>query len=355
VLDTLQDLARKYRETFSIPVIVLTGSNGKTTTRELIRLVLSTKMRSYVTSGNLNNHIGVPLSLLRMPIDAEIGVIELGANHIGEIMELCKLSQPTHGLITNIGKDHLEGFGSYEGSLRANSELYHYLIANDGICFVNSDDPVLKNMSKRIADPIYYPNEGDFSVTKFIEANPFVTYFNENGDQIESQIIGAYNFENISAAVCVGKYFGVDVKVIDSVIGDFIPGNNRSEWLQKTTNSILLDAYNANPSSMEAALESFNVMKERPKMVILGDMFEMGEHTEREHREIGKLLSKYEIDRILLCGKDMRFAAEDCEGAEYFKKKELLMSYLKQEKPMNYSILIKGSRGMALEDCVELL
>ena len=286
VLQTLQELAQYHRQQLKIPVIGLTGSNGKTTTKELIREVLSQKYKVLATEGNLNNHIGVPLTLLSIDPEIEIAIIEMGANHIGEIARLSEIAQPTHGLITNIGKAHIEGFGGFEGVIRGKSELYHYLIQRGGEVFVNSQDEVLSNMAKRFDKPYFYPAPGDYLTCTLVDADPFVTYENESGTLVKTQLIGTYNFSNIAAAICLGKFFDIPEKEADAAIARYVPTNNRSQIIRKGTNTIILDAYNANPDSMEAALENLKAMKAEDKVVILGDMFELGEESEAEHRRI---------------------------------------------------------------------
>lgn len=354
-LTALQDLARHHRQTLNIPIIGLTGSNGKTTTKELIREVLSTRFTVIATEGNLNNHIGVPLSLLRITNETELGVIEMGANHIGEIAALCDVAQPTHGLITNIGKAHLEGFGGFEGVLRAKSELYNYLIQHDGVVFVNSDDEVLTNMSKRIKDPVFYNNPGDFYECQLLAANPYVHFETEDGEQVLSKIIGTYNFKNIAAALCVGKYFKVDAVAANEAIANYMPQNNRSQILNTSTNQIILDAYNANPISMKAALETINAMEHPNKVVILGDMFELGDETDVEHDRIVRAATDMQLAIAIFCGVASTKAANNFAESISFATKEELATYLENNPIQNSLILIKASRGMGLETLVEYL
>jgi UDP-N-acetylmuramoyl-tripeptide--D-alanyl-D-alanine ligase len=355
VLTALQDVARYHRQKLNIPIFGLTGSNGKTTTKELIREVLSTKFNVIATEGNLNNHIGVPLTILRITSDTEVAVIEMGANHIGEIATLCEIAQPTHGLITNIGKAHLEGFGNYEGVIRAKSELYHYLIQHDGLLFINSDDPLLKNMSKRIKDPLFYNNPGDFYACQLLSANPYVDFNSEAGEKVSTSLIGTYNFKNIAAALCVGKYFKVDENIANKAIADYVPKNNRSQIITTEKNQIILDAYNANPVSMKAALENLAAMEHPNKVVILGDMFELGDDTELEHKNIINQVVQMELSSALLCGKASSKASASSSSIASFGTKDELIEYLKSKPITGALILIKASRGMGLETLVEYL
>ena len=355
VLTALQDLATLHRKELGIPIIGLTGSNGKTTTKELIREVLSTKFNVSATEGNFNNHIGVPLTLLSMTKDTELGVVEMGANHIGEIAALCEIAQPTHGLITNIGKAHLEGFGSYEGVIRAKSELYHYLIQHNGVVFINSDDAVLTNMSKRMKDPVFYNKSGDYYQCELISANPYVVYTNDGGSKVETKLIGTYNFKNIAAALCIGKYFNVDEELANSSIAKYIPENNRSQILNTETNQIILDAYNANPISMKAALDTIEVMDHKNKVVILGDMFELGDDSDLEHESIVKMVSEMELAKAIFCGKASAKASENNASINQFETKTELSEYLQNNPIKDALILIKASRGMGLETLIENL
>ena len=354
-LQFLQDLARYHRKKLQCPVIGITGSNGKTTTKELLFAVLKNKFETYSTQGNLNNHIGVPLTILAIPLTAEMAIVEMGANHIGEIADLCTIAQPTHGIITNIGHAHIEGFGSFEGVLRAKSELYHYLIEHQGIAFVNSSDEVLKNMSKRFGKPVFYPSVGDFFEATFIEANPFVKFSDSDGKLHETNLLGKYNFINIAAALCIGTYFGVDSSEAYRTAENYIPDNNRSQIIQHGSNTIILDAYNANPSSMDVAIDSFDEINNVNKVVILGDMFELGNISELEHQKIGEKLSNSSISHVLLVGDQMRFAQKACAGSKHFTTKMDLVEYLKKEKFDHAHILIKASRGIGLETIVDYL
>jgi UDP-N-acetylmuramoyl-tripeptide--D-alanyl-D-alanine ligase len=354
-LSALQDLARFHRTKLNIPIIGITGSNGKTTSKELVHAVLSSHFNTFATKGNLNNHIGVPLSVLSITEKHEIAVIEMGANHIGEIAELCTISQPTHGCITNIGKAHIGLFGGFEGVIRAKSELYNYLIKTQGTIFVNQHHEILMNMSKRMTDPVFYPNEGSFCKVDFLGADPYVSIKTQGGKVVNTKLVGRYNFDNIATALCVGKYFRVpEVKALKAVT-EYVPENNRSQIVIKRTNTIILDAYNANPSSMEKALESLAGMDAKNKVAIIGDMFELGDDTDNEHRAIGVLARRLGISDMYFCGKSMQLALEVFKGGQGFVTRDELIDYLKNHPISNSTILIKASRGMALEKVVEVL
>ena len=351
----LQELARYHRKQISIPVIGLTGSNGKTTTKELMHAVLSKKFKTYATQGNLNNHIGVPLSILAIKKSTEIAVIEMGANHLGEIALLSSIANPTHGLITNIGKAHIGTFGSFENIVRAKTELYQHLIDNKGTVFINSTDPILANMKWRFASVISYANQGDYLNIDLIEDGPFVQYKNEIKVLIQTQLTGSYNFQNIAAALCVGKFFGVDMTQADGAIKNYTPSNMRSQLVRKGSNIIILDSYNANPSSMEAAIQNLASIQAERKAVILGDMFELEGESETEHRAIGQLLKAKNFREVLLCGSLMKWAKQELPSAIHFEKKEELIGYLKSNPLKNTTILVKASRGIGLETIVDYL
>lgn len=353
VLETLQALANHHRREFIIPVLAITGSNGKTTTKELIAAVLSKKYKIISTRGNLNNHIGVPLTLLRLEKGVEIAVIEMGANHVGEIATLCEIAEPNHGIITNIGKAHLEGFGGYEGVLKAKSELYQYLREHKGNVFINSTDPVLKNMGKRFPAPYYFPQKDDFYHCQLKVISPHLKLSAESGEVIETQLPGEYNFYNIAAALCIGKYFEVPYDAANQAIREYAPRNNRSQIIKKGEITILLDAYNANPSSMEAAIENLKSMKASRKSVILGDMNELGEDSEAEHRKIGRILKDSGLDKVWLCGEQMRWAKQECPIAVYYEKKDDLEAHLKALSLPSATVLVKASRSLALETLME--
>ncbi|MEO7990528.1 MAG: UDP-N-acetylmuramoyl-tripeptide--D-alanyl-D-alanine ligase [Chryseolinea sp.] len=355
VLTTLQKLARYHRDQFSIPFIGLTGSNGKTTSKELLHAVLIKKFKTLATKGNLNNHIGVPLTILSIDKTIEVAVIEMGANHLGEIALLCSIANPTHGFITNIGKAHIGTFGGFENIVRGKSELYQHLLTNNGVVFINSQNEILANMAKRFKNPIYYPAAGDYYHCELIGADPFVKIKAENGNVIETQIIGGYNFENMAAALCIGKYFGVAAAAANTAIAEYTPGNMRSQVMKKGSNTIILDAYNANPSSMQAAIENLAGMQASQKVAIVGDMFELESEAEKEHRNLGRLLKEKKIDRVYLCGKLVSSAKSELPEALHFESKALLIEELKKSPISNSTILVKASRGIGLETILDYL
>ena len=349
VLTTLQKLANHHRRQFNIPVLAITGSNGKTTTKELVQGVLAQKYNTLATSGNLNNHIGVPLTLLRLNETTEMAIVEMGANKIGDIKELTEIAEPTHGIITNIGKAHLEGFGGFEGVLRAKTELFDFLKNQKGTVFINTANPVLSNLTKRFAEPVLYPQKGDFLHVSLINANPVVVYQDENGEQVATQMTGKYNFDNIVTALCIGKYFEVEAEKANQAVSAYQPSNNRSQVIKKGSTTIYLDAYNANPTSMANALENFNELKAEKKVVILGDMYELGSESEAEHVELGKYACKLKFDLIIFIGKHVAASHQACPNSLYFESKEKFEENFTINDLNNSFILIKASRGMALE------
>ncbi len=365
-LTALQDLARHHRQTLAIPIIGLTGSNGKTTTKELIAAVLSKNYRVYATAGNLNNHIGVPLTLLAINEQHELAIIEMGANHQKEIELLCSIAQPTHGLITNVGKAHLEGFGGIEGVRKGKGELYDYLAQNAKTVFINSRDKTLTAMYRErlktlrsetsFAEAIFYPAvEASGEAVELIEESPVVIFRDETGRTVTTHLPGRYNFENMLAALAIGDYFGVSPDDASHAVADYNPTNNRSQVIHKETNTILLDAYNANPSSMAAAIRQFAATPAKHKLVILGDMYELGSESEAEHAALGKLIAESNFDVVILAGKDMHFALGALPQAYYFPDKFSLHNWLMDNPMTDTHILVKGSRGMSLESVVPFI
>lgn len=354
-LKTLQDLATYHRNYLDIPIIALTGSNGKTTTKELINAVLSTKYNCIATHGNLNNHIGVPLTLLSMTKNTEIGVVEMGANHMREIAELSEIAAPNYGYITNIGKAHLEGFGSEENILIGKTELYDYIKKNSGTLFCNADDHKLFPLANKAKSLFFSKNDAKHLIVKFKGATPFVSV-SFNYTEIQSKLIGNYNYTNIAASILIGTYFKVDDKDIKTAIENYIPKNNRSELVTKGSNTIILDAYNANPSSMKEALNHLHntTTHKAQKIAILGDMFEMGKYADKEHQDIVELTKGLSIDKIVLVGENFNNCNTNYNKIIAFKKVESLLSHLEEKKYTNSLFLIKGSRGMKLEQTLEI-
>ena len=355
-LTFLQDLARYHRTKLSIPIIGLTGSNGKTTTKELINQVLSTKLRTIATRGNLNNHIGVPLTVLSIMPDTEIAIVEMGANHIGEIALLCSIAQPTHGLITNVGKAHLEGFGSFDGVKKGKSELYQFLVQSKGVGFINCDNPILNELADAhgLRNLVNY-GISQFNLRQVNSGSSFLSLnlsFKAKEYSISTKLVGSYNIENVLAAIVVGNAFGVEVSDCISAIEGYIPTNNRSQIFKSQNNTIILDAYNANPSSMELALRNFADMESvLPKLAILGEMLEMGDYSDSEHRRIaGLALDKFE--NVILVGKS--FASLSSETRWFASQLELSV-YLQTNPITGYTILLKGSRGVRLDEVVKHL
>lgn len=355
VLQSLQDLARHHRSQLTIPFIGLTGSNGKTTSKELLHAVLATRFKTFATRGNLNNHIGVPVTVLSVDRSVEIAVIEMGANRLGEIEQLCSICQPTHGFITNIGKAHIGTFGGFDNIVRGKSELYQFLLSNNGKVFVNSQDAILANMAKRFKDPVFYPAAGDYYQGELLSEDHFLAVRAENGERIQTQLTGRYNFQNVAVALTIGKFFGVDPVKANAAIAAYTPGNMRSQVIRKGTNTIILDAYNANPSSMEAALDNLSRMPEARKVAILGDMFELDGEAEKEHARVGIILKEKRITAAYICGSLMAAARKTFPEAHYFPSRQHLESELKAHPIENAVILVKASRGMALEKILDFL
>ena len=353
VLETLQNLATFHRNYLRLPIISLTGSNGKTTTKELINAVLSKNYNTCATLGNLNNHIGVPLTLLSMNSSTEIGIVEMGANHLKEIALLAKIARPDYGYITNFGKAHLEGFGSLEGVIKGKTELYDYLRKQHKMVFINSEDEIQSTKSKGISSITFGKKDVDYPI-EYVDANPFVV-LKFNNERIESKLIGSYNFNNIAAAIAIGKYFKVSDQLIKEAIENYIPINNRSQIIEKGTNKIILDAYNANPSSMKVALENFSNLTDGSKIAILGDMFELGSEASAEHQKIVELVERLNIDAIYLLGENFYKTKSKNDKIKKFISFEGFKEVFENTLIEKSTILIKASRGMALERILEEL
>ena len=354
-LKTLQELAKFHRNYLKTPIIALTGSNGKTTTKELINAVLSKKYKTTATIGNLNNHIGVPLTLLSFTKETEIGIVEMGANHQKEIKFLCEIAQPDYGYITNFGKAHLEGFGGVEGVIKGKSEMYDYLLDNNKTVFVNLNDKIQVEKTKNLKKISFGINKSEADLNIFnIKADPFVEIeFYKN--QIHSKLIGLYNSNNINIAILIGKKFNVSDQDIKSGIENYIPENNRSQLISIESNKIILDAYNANPSSMNVAIENFLQLTDKNKLMILGDMFELGTESLAEHKLIVDGLKNQSKSACYFIGNNFYKNKIINNNLMFFETFESLSDYLKQHLPKGSLILIKGSRGMALERVLELL
>ena len=358
-LKYLQQLANYHRKQFKIPVIGITGTNGKTTTKELVASVLSEKYKILFTLGNLNNHIGVPLTLLKLKNEHQLAVIEMGANKPGDIKELVEIAEPTHGIVTNMGKAHLEGFGSFEGVQRTKSEMYDFLSKNNSTIFYNEDDEILKsNLLNHKIDLIPYSSNFDTYIKgKLISMTPYIKMewkFQEyQSPIIESKMIGSYNYYNFLAAICIGKFFGVENEKINHAISNYEPSNNRSQIEKTENNLIILDAYNANPTSMKNAIESFNSMEAENKLLILGDMYELGADSIEEHKRIIELTKTLKL-KTLFVGEHFYNINEKSDSL-FFKNKDEIKSYLSKNRPNNNLILLKASRGIGLETLKDIL
>ncbi len=357
-LKTLQNLAHHHRIALGLPVLGITGTNGKTTTKELIANVLGRRYKVLFTQGNLNNHIGVPLTLLSLATEHQLAVVEMGANHPGEIKELVEIAAPNAGLITNVGKAHLEGFGSFEGVIKTKSELYDFLRETEGTAFVNADNSILTEKSEGI-NRIFYGMGNDVSVKGSVTGNsPFLEmqWQQAGSDEIhylKTQLIGSYNAENVLAAVCIGVFFSIAPADICAAINSYAPQNNRSQFKQTAHNKLIIDAYNANPTSMKAAIENFVAMESENKMLILGDMRELGADSQSEHQAIVDLLSQQkDFKQVFLLGEC--FSATQ-SSFPTFPDTEKFTEYLSENKIENSIILIKGSRGMKLETLIDSL
>ena len=349
VLTYMQELAHFHRKCFDIPVVGICGSNGKTTTKNLIYRVLAKKYKTHCTQGNFNNHIGVPITLLEMPQDAELAIIELGTNSPGEIAELCSITNPNYGLITNIGKEHLEGFVTLEAVAKEESEIYHYLLKNKGTAFINADDDWLSRMSRGLENKVLF-TKADCKIETLVPTIQF-SYKNVS---FTSSLMGDYNLDNILTAIAIGEHLKVDLQAIRDGIAEYQPDNNRSQLIQKGTNTILLDAYNANPSSMQVAISNFAKMPQIQKVLILGDMFEMGPTANQEHDELLQWCTLFGFTKIYTLG-DHFAAISVNSGISTPSSMEELGEEIKTVDYQNTAFLIKGSRGMKMERVVDYL
>lgn len=353
VLSTLQQLAKHHRRQFNIPFLAITGSNGKTTTKELIHAVLSSQYKTYTTEGNLNNHIGVPLTILKIKNDAEMAVIEMGANHQKEIASYCTYALPDYGLINNCGKAHLEGFGGIEGVRKGKGELYDHIRNNGGSIFINTDYDYLREMSRGIENKISYGTADAVTTGHLLESEPFLKVMissDENIGTIQTQLVGDYNLPNVLAAVAVGKYFKVPADKIKTAIENYAPSNSRSQLIEKGSNKIILDAYNANPTSMKAAIENFAKVHADKKILLIGGMAELGNDSIKEHQEIIELINKFHWEKVVLVGGDF---AKVQHPFVFFNTSAEAKQWYRQQHFENAHLLVKGSRSMQMEKVVE--
>ena len=352
VLQTLQALAKHHRQQFNIPFIAITGSNGKTTTKELIHAALSAHFITYTTEGNLNNHIGIPLTLLKVKPDAEMAVIEMGANHQKEIEGYCQYTLPTHGLITNIGKAHLEGFGGIEGVKKGKGELFDYVKTHSGTVFVFNDQEALRDLSRNITNKISYGLADADMTGTIISAKPFLSVQINHPEIgiINTQLVGDYNYPNILAAVAVGLYFKVPAEKIKTAIENYSPTNSRSQMIRAGSNEIILDAYNANPSSMQAAIKNFAALPSDKKILFLGSMAELGEESIVEHQNLINLIQSHSWYQVILVGDEFKKASH---AYMYFNNSNEALEWVKENLPENACILIKGSRSTKMEKVLE--
>ncbi len=363
-LKFLQELARHHRRQFSIPVIAITGSNGKTTTKELLAAVMKTTYEIHYTQGNFNNHIGVPLTLLKMSKETEVAIIEMGANHQGEIAALCEIAEPTHGIITNIGKAHLEGFGGLEGVKKGKSELFTYLANNNGVAFINRNEKYLEELAEQVKHKIFYvesekPHQDVKEIEiKLNETQPFlVAEFlakEEKMTTVFSALVGRYNFGNLMTAIALGKYFKVPNEAIKIALQGYVPKNNRSELRKIGTNTFILDAYNANPTSTTAALENFKKIETNNKIIILGDMLELGRYSKEAHREIIDRLKEIETKSIYLVGPNYQKALLPSDEVYAYPDVSTMKDQVAPNTWKDSLILLKGSRGIGLEKLLEV-
>lgn len=355
VLKTLQQLAHHHRKVLGLPIIGITGTNGKTTTKELLAAVLSTKFNLLYTEGNFNNHIGVPLTLLRLTHDHEMAVIEMGASHPGDIKELVDIVHPNYGIITNVGRAHLEGFGSFEGVIRTKGELYDYIRRSKGKIFIKKENEYLQSIAKGIEQITYGNGDDAFASGQVVSCDPFLVFnWKQQGKlhTVETHIIGSYNLDNVLAAVAVGRFFKIPAERISRAIAAYEPTNNRSQFKKTDNNELIIDAYNANPSSMKVALDNFITMPVQPKAIILGDMRELGPTSNELHAEVVEQIKKGQFDKVFLCGEHFSKVGKEFSP---FATTEAMTEELRRQPLKGYHILIKGSHSMGLEKLVDIL
>lgn len=355
VLKTLQQLAHHHRKVLGLPIIGITGTNGKTTTKELLAAVLSTKFNLLYTEGNFNNHIGVPLTLLRLTHDHEMAVIEMGASHPGDIKELVDIVHPNYGIITNVGRAHLEGFGSFEGVIRTKGELYDYIRRSNGKIFIKKENEYLQSIAKGIEQITYGNGDDAFASGQVVSCDPFLVFnWKQQGKlhTVETHMIGSYNLDNVLAAVAVGRFFKIPAERISRAIAAYEPTNNRSQFKKTENNELIIDAYNANPSSMKVALDNFITMPVQPKAIILGDMRELGPTSDELHAEVVEQIKKGQFDKVFLCGEHFSKVGKEFSP---FATTEAMTEELRRQPLKGYHILIKGSHSMGLEKLADIL
>lgn len=355
VLKTLQQLAHHHRKVLGLPIIGITGTNGKTTTKELLAAVLSTKFNLLYTEGNFNNHIGVPLTLLRLTHDYEMAVIEMGASHPGDIKELVDIVHPNYGIITNVGRAHLEGFGSFEGVIRTKGELYDYIRRSKGKIFIKKENEYLQSIAKGIEQITYGNGDDAFASGQVVSCDPFLVFnWKQQGKlhTVETHMIGSYNLDNVLAAVAVGRFFKIPAERISRAIAAYEPTNNRSQFKKTDNNELIIDAYNANPSSMKVALDNFITMPVQPKAIILGDMRELGPTSDELHAEVVEQIKKGQFDKVFLCGEHFSKVGKEFSP---FATTEAMVEELRKQPLKGYHILIKGSHSMGLEKLADIL
>ena len=355
VLKTLQQLAHHHRKVLGLPIIGITGTNGKTTTKELLAAVLSTKFNLLYTEGNFNNHIGVPLTLLRLTHDHEMAVIEMGASHPGDIKELVDIVHPNYGIITNVGRAHLEGFGSFEGVIRTKGELYDYIRRSKGKIFIKKENEYLQSIAKGIEQITYGNGDDAFASGQVVSCDPFLVFnWKQQGKlhTVETHMIGSYNLDNVLAAVAVGRFFKIPAERISRAIAAYEPTNNRSQFKKTENNELIIDAYNANPSSMKVALDNFITMPVQPKAIILGDMRERGPTSDELHAEVVEQIKKGQFDKVFLCGEHFSKVGKEFSP---FATTEAMTEELRRQPLKGYHILIKGSHSMGLEKLADIL